>query len=166
MAYEPWQPGMVVTASRLASISPTWQSWRPTWTTSSGLHLPSYGEATVDCAYAVSARTVYWRMNVVFAANTNFGAGADGSDNWLFSLPLPAPSLIESIGWIDLHASGTARAVARARMITTGSFGLEIASGQPSGAAISSTGLVDSVSPWAWASGMALRGGGQYEAAA
>ncbi|MGJ7877910.1 hypothetical protein [Streptomyces rochei] len=166
MAYEPWQPGMILTANRLASISPTWTAWTPAWTTSSGAHLPSYGDTTVDCAYAVSARTVYWRMNIVFAANTNFGAGAVAADNWLFSLPLPAPSLIEGIGWIDLHASGTARAVARARMITTQSFGLEIASGQPSGAAITATGLVDSISPWTWASGMALRGGGQYEAAA
>ncbi|MFE0808224.1 hypothetical protein ACFW34_12160 [Streptomyces sp. NPDC058848] len=166
MAYEPWQPGMILTASRLASISPTWQAWTPTWTTSSGLHLPSYGNATVDCAYAVSARTVFWRINIVFGSTTNFGTNADAADNWLFSLPINAPSLIENVGFVDLHGSGSARAVARARLITTGSFGLEIASGRPDAVVITSPGLVDSVSPWTWTSGMALRGQGVYEAAA
>ncbi|MFC7880495.1 hypothetical protein ACFUVV_01205 [Streptomyces sp. NPDC057376] len=165
MAYEPWQPGMVLTASRLASISPTWQAWTPTWTTVSGEALPAFGDASIDCAYAVSARTVFWRFDVAFGAGTNFGSGPDATDNWLFSVPVPAAAVIQPIGWMDLAASGTARSVARARLITTGDFGLEIVSGQPSGAAIANTGLVDSVSPWTWTAGMSLRGGGQYEAA-
>lgn len=166
MAYEPWQPGMIITAARLASISPTWQPWVPTWTTSTGLHLPTLGNATVNCAYAQSARTVFWRFDIAFGSTTNFGVGADASDNWLFSLPVPAASVVQAIGFLDLHASGSARAIGRARLLTTTDFQIEIASGQPSGAAITNTGLADSLSPWTWVSGNAIRGQGQYEAAA
>ncbi|MFE2353481.1 hypothetical protein [Streptomyces parvulus] len=166
MPYQPWQPGMLLTQGRLASISPTWQAWTPTWTTSTGLHLPAYGNASLDCAYAVTARTVLFRVDIQFGSLTNFGASADAADNWLFSLPVAAASVVQPAGFVDLHASGSARAIARIRLMSTSAFGLEIASGQPNGSTIANTGLVDSLSPWTWASGNAVRGVGQYEAAA
>lgn len=164
MAYEPWQPGMRITAGRLASISPTWQAWTPEWSTSSGTSLPNFGDATVNCAYAISARTVYWRMEIIFGSTTAFGGGGTG-DNYLFSLPVAAAEILPAIGFLELNASVGKRAVARARMLTTDDFCLEVSSGTPDATVISNTGIADAVSPWTWASGDAIRGSGQYEAA-
>ncbi|MEU9640951.1 hypothetical protein [Streptomyces sp. NPDC048188] len=166
MAYQPWQPGMILTASRLASISPTWQDWTPSWTTSTGLRLPSLGDATVDCAFAVSALTCYWRFDIIFGSSTSFGAGATAGDNWMFGLPVAAASTVAAVGFLEMNASGSARAIARARLLSTTQFGLELSTGRPDGVAVANNGLCDSLSPWTWASGNSVRGVGHYQIAA
>ncbi|WCN06074.1 hypothetical protein [Streptomyces sp. M92] len=162
MAYEPWQPGMVLTANRLASISPTWRAWTPTWTTSSGNFLPSFGDAAIDCSYAESADTVFWQMEIIFGASTNFGGGGS-SDNWLFSLPVPAAGIPSCIGFFELNATIDMRVVGRGRCFTTGDVSIEISSGRVDGTAVAGGGIADAASPWSWASGYSIRGSGQYQ---
>ncbi|MBN0043128.1 hypothetical protein JS756_03155 [Streptomyces actuosus] len=165
MTYEPWQPGMKLSANRLLSISPTWSSWTPTWSTTTGANTPSFGNATLDCAYAVSATTVWWRMDIVFGSTTNFGGGS-AADNWQFTLPVTAASAVNAAGAVELSFSGNARVVARSRLLSTTQMGLEISSGKPDGTAVANSGLVDLLSPFTWASGNSIRGVGHYEAAA
>lgn len=174
MPYEPWQPGMALTANRLRSISPTWQDWTPEWTTTTGVALPAFGDAVLSCRYAVSATTCWGHFNVVFGATTNFGANPTTSDNWLFSLPLAGASVQECIGFAEINQSTTHRVVCRMRMMTADDFALEISSGAPDGNSVSASaaGLVDGISPWHngaptpvgdWASGDSIRGVFEYE---
>jgi len=174
VAYEPWRPGMGVTANRLLSISPTWQSWTPVWSTSTGNAVPAFGDADVACRYAVAGTTCWGHFNVSFGSTTSFGASPTTADNWLFSLPLTGASLQEAIGWVEINQSTTHRVMCRMRMLTTGAFGLETSSGSPDGAALSAAGLVDAVTPWNngagtpvgdWASGDMIRGTFCYELA-
>jgi hypothetical protein len=161
MPFEPWQPGMIVTEERLASISPTWQDWAPGWSTSSGTATPSYGDAIVTAQYATSADTCWFWFEIVFGAGTNFGGGG-GGDNWLFTLPVAARANVAVYGWAELNASTNERVVSRVRNFSTDRFQLEISSGRPDAAAITNLGVVDAISPWPWASGDASRGTGHY----
>ncbi|NUS78456.1 MAG: hypothetical protein HOV70_19970 [Streptomyces sp.] len=169
MPFETWQPGMRITSGRLMSISPTWQDWSPTWTTSTGNNTPSFGNATVEARYAVSARTVYFRMNVVFGTTTNFGAAPVASDNWRFSLPVAAASTAMMIGSGDLQDTSAgigSRMAVRVRLEVATALSLEMMSPRIDAGAIAGVGLVDSISPWVWASTDAFRCFGEYEAAA
>lgn len=165
MAYEPWQPGMLITANRLLAISPTWQDWVPAWSTSTGSNLPSFGDATVTARYAVSALTVYWRLEIAFGTTTNFGGGG-GSDNWQFSAPVTAAAaqLVAGSGEAQ-DTDATLRVPLRARLLSTTRIGFETSGGATDGASTSS-GLIDSVTPFTWASGDFVRAWGTYEAAA
>ncbi|CAL9504260.1 hypothetical protein [Streptomyces sp. enrichment culture] len=166
MPYEPWQPGMLITANRLASISPTWQDWTPAWTTSTGNNTPSLGDASVEARYAVSARTVHFRMSITFGPTTNFGGGG-AADNWRFGLPITAASTAIGIGSGEISATSIgSRMAIRVRLEVTTAMSLEMTSPRIDGGAISGQGLVDSLSPWTWASGHSLRVWGEYEAAA
>lgn len=180
MAYEPWQPGMNITVDRLLSISPTWQDWTPTWTTTTGLATPAFGNAALTCRYAVSARTCWGHFNVVFGSTTNFGTTPTNGDNWQFSLPVAGASVQEAIGYGTITKTTSKRHVVRFRMLTATQFGLEIDSGAPDGldttadgATGGGKGLADSMSPWSsgsagttWATGYAVRGTFCYETAA
>jgi hypothetical protein len=166
MAYEPWQPGMTVTAGRLLSISPTWQEWTPIWSTS-GASTPSFGNASVSARWAQSALTVHFRVDIVFGSTTNFGSG---TDNWRLSTPVPAASTIGGCGSGEIQntASGTpgARQPIRVRLTTTQTFEFEMSGGNIFGADTSSgAGLIDASTPGTWVSGSALRFWGTYEAA-
>lgn len=174
MAYEPWRPGMNITATRLRSISPTWQPWTPDWDTTSGDAVPSLGNAELDCRYAVAGDTCWGHFSIVFGSTTDFGTSPTTADNWIWSLPLTAASVQEAIGWVEINQSTQHRLMCRMRMITTGDFALETSSGSPDGAAVSAAGLVDGITPWNdgagtpagdWASGDALRGTFVYELA-
>jgi hypothetical protein len=139
-------------------------AWTPTWTTSTGTHSPSFGNATIDCRYFKLGRLVTFWMNITFGSTTNFGAGATSGDNWQFTLPATAAMVSYPIAgaWYE---AGTSRAVS-GNAVTT-SDGLNIQLYIDSAAANSSaltSGIVDSVSPWAWASGSKLHIVGQYEA--
>lgn len=168
MPYEPWQPGMKITANRLLSISPTWQDWTPVWTTSSGSNTPSFGSNTaISARYAVSATTVYFNLNITFGSLANFGGGGS-SDNWRFSVPVTAASLLLMIGYgeiADSSAGISSRMGARPRLTTTTTMEIEMASARIDAAAVSGAGLIDAVSPWTWASGDTIRAFGEYEAA-
>jgi hypothetical protein len=178
VAYSQWLAGQRITAGQLAAISPKWQDWTPTWTTSTGAATPSFGNATITARYCQTADLVLVKFEVVFGSTTNFGGGG-ASDNWRFSLPVAGISTHQVIGWGEVNKSGSKRHVCRMRMTTTTEFELELSSGAPDGLDTTADGangggkgLVDAVSPWSnastgttWASGYAIRGEAQYEAA-
>lgn len=174
MPYEPWQPGMRITAGRLLSISPTWVDWVPVWTTSTGANTPSFGNATITAKYAQSALTVWFRLEITFGTTTSFGGGGS-SDNWRFSLPVGAAAtqLIAGYGEAQDSATGgtpsSLRIPLRPRITTATTMELETsggATGFAGGYAATPNGLIDAVSPFTWANTDAIRIVGEYEAAA
>ncbi|MFF3871203.1 hypothetical protein [Streptomyces sp. NPDC001978] len=156
--------GQRITADRLNGITPIFQSWTPSWTTSSGAATPSIGNGTYDCEYAQVGNLVVCRFEVVFGTTTNFGGGG-ASDNWRFSAPVTAAAITTYAGTAELTQTNSLRVYSRARLTTTTTFEFEVSSGQPDGNAVGNTGLTDSVTPWTWASGNAIRAFMSYEAA-
>ncbi|MFI2430264.1 hypothetical protein [Streptomyces sp. NPDC018693] len=148
-------------------VLPTWQSWTPAWTTGSGSATPSYGNATLNCRYVKSGTTVHLNFSIQFGTTTNFGANPATGDNWRFSLPVPASAAHPVIGFAELSASNSARAMGRIYLATTSTFELNIGTGRVDATAITSPtyGTVDSLSPWTWSSPHAIRGSATYEAA-
>ncbi|MEU3610905.1 hypothetical protein ABZ725_01130 [Streptomyces sp. NPDC006872] len=148
-------------------VLPTWQSWTPAWTTGSGLATPSYGNSVLNCRYVKFGTTVHLSFSIQFGTTTNFGTSPLTSDNWRFALPAPASAVHQVLGWAELGASNGARAMCRIYLATTDTFELGIASGRPDATAIVTPtwGTVDSLTPWTWVSGNAVRGTATYEAA-
>lgn len=140
-----------------------WGSWTPSWTTSTGLHAPSFGNAVITGTYAKIGRLLIVSLAVTFGSSTNFGAGATTSDNWLFSLPA---SLVASGAFTGTQAlCGYGRATSSAsatspfsvRVDGTGAnLTLDTAGGQAGGGALTQTGGLDSLTPFTWASGNVL----------
>ncbi|MFF3940827.1 hypothetical protein [Streptomyces phaeofaciens] len=147
-------------------VLPTWQSWTPAWTTSSGSATPAFGNAVVTCRYLKYGRTVHCNVWIVFGTTTTFGTSPTTSDNWRFSLPVPAAAVTPVVGFAELGVDNTSRVVARVQIPSTNVFDLVISSGRLSGAALANSGVVDALSPWTWASGNSLLGTFTYEAAA
>ncbi|MGW1000737.1 hypothetical protein [Streptomyces sp. NPDC002520] len=166
MPYEPWQPGMVITANRLASISPTWQTWTPSWSTTTGLRLPSLGNATLSCDFCQTGNLVVCSFDIGFGTTTNFGASPTSADNWLFGLPVASAAASgDTLGYCSLRMSDAATLIGRVQANTNSTFRISVDSGRVDAVAVTAAGLVDSVSPWTWASGHALHGSFQYQAA-
>jgi hypothetical protein len=144
---------------------PSWQSWTPTWSTTTGKATPSWGNAALDCRFIQFGPVVHLSMTITFGSTTVFGSGATGNDNWQFTLPVPAAaSQPQSLGWADFSHDSNLRAIGRLRCFSTTLFGIEIVGGQTDGNAVAATGLIDSISPWTWASGHALHATATYEA--
>ena len=139
-------------------------SWTPTWSTSTGTHLPSYGNAAVDCRYFKLGRLVMVNMNIVFGSTTNFGTGATSGDNWTFTLPATSAMLSYPIAKASFEL-GTSKGVSGIAQTTSDGTAIQlyIDSAAVNSSAITS-GIFDSVSPWTWASGNKLVVIGQYEA--
>ena len=139
-------------------------SWTPTWTTSTGTHTPSFGNATIDCRYFKLGRLVLFNMNIVFGSTTNFGSGATSGDNWQMSLPFTSAMVSYPVGSVTFEP-GTSRGVAGNAVTTSDGLNLlfNVGSGAVNGTALTS-GIADSLSPWTWASGNKLHVVGQYEA--
>ncbi|MGW2043781.1 hypothetical protein ACWCPF_01180 [Streptomyces sp. NPDC001858] len=148
-------------------VLPTWQSWTPAWTTGTALATPAYGNAVVNCRYVKFGTAVHLNFSIQFGSTTNFGTGPATTDNWRFALPTPASAVHQMLGWAEVGASNGARAMCRIYLATTDAFELGIASGRPDATAIVTPtwGSVDSLTPWTWASGHAVRGSATYEAA-
>ncbi|GHA95608.1 hypothetical protein GCM10010330_57230 [Streptomyces tendae] len=171
MPFEPWQPGMTVTASRLASISPTWQDWTPVWTTS-GASTPSFGNAAITARWAQSALTIHYQVDIVFGSTTTFGSG---TDNWRLSTPVPAAATSNGCGSGEISRSGApsgygsgagTRQPIRIRLTTTQTFEFEMSGGNINAiSTVSGAGLIDASTPWSWDNGSSLRFWGSYEAA-
>ncbi|AVD99443.1 hypothetical protein SEA_BING_21 [Streptomyces phage Bing] len=139
-----------------------WISYTPTWT-SQGSAQPSFGNASLRCKYSKVGRTVTVFFWINFGSTTNFGASPTASDNWIFSLPVPAANdTDDGLGTLEMYKGATDYGLARVKMYTTTAFKLGIGPG--STAAIG--GDVDSISPFVWASGNYLRGTFTYESAA
>lgn len=138
-----------------------WTPWTPVWGTTTGLHVPSWGNAVLTSAYTKIGPSLIFTFATTFGNTTNFGGG---SDNWTFSLPgtLAATSVFSGLQVICGHgrAVNTTNATAPlvVRIDTTGSnFTLDLSGGRVDSAVIGSTGTLDSLTPWTWASGMSLQ---------
>ena len=138
--------------------------WTPAWSTSTGLHLPTYGNATIDCAYTKLGRLVIFNFSVIFGSTTNFGSGATGADNWVFALPFTAVRTTYPIGKASMEP-GTSKAVSGLAQTTSDGTGMLIYvdSGRPDAGTVAA-GVADSISPWVWASTNKVTIQGQYEA--
>lgn len=141
-----------------------WVSWTPAWTTSSGSNSPSYGNAVLNCAYTKIGRTVMFRMNITFGSTTNFGAAPTTGDNWNFSLPVAATASAITVGhWTGRPASSTSVMGSLSTASSGTVLQLNIDTGSPNATAITNTGVVDSLSPFTWASTNTLTATGFYE---
>ena len=160
-----WQPGMKITADRLNSITATWTAWTPTWSTSSGNHLPSFGNATIDCAYAQTGDLVTFRMSITFGSTTDFGTSAGTTDNWTFSLPVTAAESGINIGYWN-GPIGSAKSVGGpVQLFSASLLELYIGNGHPDGTSTTNQGIADSLTPDTWASGNRFVATGVYAAA-
>lgn len=148
----------------------TWVTYTPTWSTTSGTHLPSYGNATVNAKAFKLGKKVDVSFDVTFGSTTNFGSGAGTTDNWTLGLPSAWPcstSVGTFIGIGDMYRNATNLGFTRIKIngTTAVSFGVLtcfIAGALGGGIG----GDVDSLTPWTWASGDALRGTFTYETTA
>lgn len=140
-----------------------WISYTPSWTTDSGLRIPTLGNATLGCKYFKVGRMVTVKFAIVFGSTTNFNAsGGTGGDNWMFGLPIPPASTSDDgIGMLDMYQSSTANGIARAKTTTGNAFKMNIVAGSTANIGAD----VDSTQPFTWASGNALRGVLTYESA-
>lgn len=146
---------------------PAWQSWTPSWSTTSGNALPSLGNATVKCRYVKIGPLVQAKIDIAFGSTTSFGTGTVYADNWKFGLPVPAAGSLACAGFAELSAnSSTVICVARILLWDGASLGFQISTGLESGAAPTNSGDVDSITPWTWAASHTIRGSFSYEAAA
>jgi hypothetical protein len=138
-------------------------SWTPAWTTSTGAHQPSYGNAVKQGGYIKFGRLLFYSFAVTFGSGTDFGTGATTADNWYFSLPgtYVASSLFAGsavvCGMGKAAQSNPSNVPLAVRVDSSGgNFALDVIGGQPSGVALSASGSVDSVTPQAWSATQTL----------
>jgi hypothetical protein len=148
-----------------------WITWTPTWSTTSGLHLPSFGNATVNFKAFKTGRKVDVQFDVTFGSTTNFGASATTTDNWTFSPPAAWPIASSSPGTFmgigDMYQNATNLGFTRIKYTSSTAFSFGILTTFVAGALGGGIGGdVDSVTPWTWASGHAIRGAFSYETTA
>lgn len=149
----------------------SWLTYTPTWSTSSGLHLPSYGNTpALFKAYKIGRR-VDVTFDVTFGSTTNFGASATTTDNWLFTLPPAWPAITTSPGTFlgvgDMYRNGTNLGFTRIKLSGTLNISFGILTCFVAGALGGGIGGdVDSVTPWTWAAADVLRGSFTYETTA
>lgn len=145
-------------------------NWLPTWGTSSGLHLPTYGSASTNGSYFRVGRLIFFFFQVTFGGTTSFGTSATTSDNWNFSLPggLTASAAFAgtSVPCGFGYAAQTGGATAPLQIVVDSggtNFQLNTAGGRVDATSIANTGTIDSLTPWTWANGNALRFSGIVE---
>lgn len=157
-----------VSASNL--ILPAWVPWTPVWSTSTGLHTPSYGNAVVSGGFVKIGRLLVFTFGVTFGSSTSFGVGATTSDNWFFQLP---GSLVASATFAGTQAicgmgrgtqspGGTLPISVR---VDTGGTNLilDTAGARQDTAALANPGSLDSLTPWTWGSGNVVQFFGAVE---
>jgi hypothetical protein len=143
-----------------------WTSWTPTWATSTGLRLPSYGNAAVDCKYSKIGRTVLFNMSLTWGTTTNFGASPTTSDNWTFSLPVAAAVAFTSIGTAHIEPGNGQRASMAMAQVNASAADISLhMTGPRIDGSATVAGVVDSITPFVWGSTMKLVILGQYESA-
>lgn len=147
------------------NIPGTWTAWTPTWSTTTGSSLPSWGNAVKNCYYTRVGETIFYYMEITFGSTTNFGSGAGAGDNWSFTMPYDAARLDVVAGAGSLKAGSTSNATPCMAVFATAvdRVVLYINGGKSDGAATSG-GIADSVTPNAWGSGDRLYLTGHYQA--
>lgn len=140
--------------------------WTPTWSTTTGLHLPSFGNATVNGTFSKVGRMVFFQLRIVFGSTTNFGSSAGSGDNWTFSLPQQAARTSDAIGWYAGKPASSKAQMGYLSVVSTDATVMQLNMGTAilDGTATANTGVVDSISPYVWASGDILVMSGFYEA--
>lgn len=157
--------------SRFLNDPGAWTTYTPTWSTTSGLRLPSYGNASVSAKAYKLGRQVTVQFDVTFGSTTNFGASPTTTDNWTLSLPpawpasaANAPNTFLGVG--DMYKDATNLGFTRIKLSGTTAVSFGILTCFVAGALGGGIGGdVDSITPWTWASGHALRGTFTYETA-
>jgi len=141
-------------------------TFTPTWSTTSGAHLPSFGNATINGFFSKVGRMVMFNLKITFGSTTNFGSGATSTDNWTFSLPQQAARTSEIIGWYAARPASSNSSMGHLSTLSGDAtvVQLNMDGGQPNAVALNNPGVVDSVSPFTWASGDVLVMQGFYEA--
>lgn len=147
-----------------------WPAWTPAWSTSTGLHSPSYGNAGVLATYQKVGRSLYFSVSINFGSTTTFGTSVTTNDNWQFLLPA---GLLASTTFRDGNvmcgmgratAGGGATIPVMVRADSTGAnFVLDTAGGRQDGAAITNSGTLDSLTPWNWTSNNVIQFSGAVE---
>lgn len=146
-------------------------SWTPTWSTSTGLHTPSYGNASVAAEWFRYGRLISFFVQVTFGSTTNFGTSATTADNWILSLPagMTAAANFTTANPLPCGAGVAAQSVSATAPIQITidpggtNFVLNLAGGRVDGTSITNNGVVDSLSPWIWAANNVVRFSGQVE---
>jgi hypothetical protein len=155
----------------VAAALGVWTAWTPTWSTSTGLHLPTYGNAVTSAWYLKLGRTLMFSMSIAFGTTTNFGASPSASDNWIFSLP---PGLTAQTAWLNaalpvgharLSLTGSGATSPATAFMDAGGTNLQIfeSGGRVDATAITNVAAIDSLTPWTWASGGGLQLTGMVE---
>ncbi|WP_435270934.1 hypothetical protein [Streptomyces sp. 1222.5] len=141
-------------------------TWTPTWSTTSGAHLPSFGNATIACYYAKVGRMVFFNFDITFGSTTNFGSGATGSDNWTFSVPVTAARAGTACGMAVYRVGSSSSTMGHIQIGSsdTTTFQLYLDAGNPGATATANIGVVDAITPVTWASGDRIVATGFYEA--
>jgi hypothetical protein len=163
-----WAAGQRITAGRLNALTARWAPWTPTWTTSTGAHTPSLGNATVACDWCQTGDLVTCSFDLAFGSSTTYGTSATTSDNWLFGLPVPSANATgDTFGFITLHHTDSSVLIGRVQCNSATDMRITVDSGRLDAVAVSSPniGVVDSLTPWTWSSGDTLHGSFQYQAA-
>jgi len=145
--------------------------WTPTWSTTSGIHLPSFGNATASFKAHKLGKNVHVTFDVTFGSTTNFGSTPAGTDNWTFSLPAQWPASATAPGTFlgigDMYKDTQNLGFTRIKLSGTTAISFGILTCFVSNALGGGIGGdVDSITPWTWASGNAIRGSFDYETAA
>lgn len=134
-----------------------WTGWTPNWSTTNGLGNPGFGNADVSCAWLRMGRLIFCRIGIAFGTTTNFGP-ADTNANWFFSFPINAVGTYNNLGFVEVARSAGQRCMARVTAGSNFGFSLDLASGRVDGTAVANSGVVDGITPWAWAAGDTIRG--------
>lgn len=152
-----------------------WTAYTPSWTTSTGLHIPSIGNGTIAGRYTQINKTVYWTMRLVAGSTTNYNSGV-AADNWVFGLPPVAASasLLTgpggasfTVGTGGLAPNGSDNKVVTGGcfLASTTTFNVQAASGEVDAIALTSVGFIDAVTPITWTTAGYMTLSGTYEAA-
>jgi hypothetical protein len=153
------------TLSEVQKAPGAWTSWTPTWSTSTGLRTPVFGNAVIDCRYTKIGRTVLLYMDITMGSTTTYGTSPTNADNWQFSLPFTAAVPGAPIGKASLEPGHSARAsTALAQVNTSGTTLSLYMDGPRIDLSATASGVVDSITPFVWGSGMRFTVNGAYEA--
>lgn len=136
------------------------------WTTSTGLHTPSYGNATMNYLTKIVDGVLFFSMLIRWGNTTNFGAGATTSDSWQFAIYPGGGRTAEAafrngqnpVGHGEAIVSGTVTYPLSVKIDSTGTnFTFDLIGGNPGATAAAQTGEIDSLTPFTWANNNALR---------
>jgi len=140
-------------------------TYTPTWTTTTGAHTPSLGNATVSGTFSKVGRMTYFQLTIRFGSTTNFGSSVTTGDNWAFGLPVQAARSSDVIGWFACRPASSNSSMGHLSVDTdTTRMVLNLNTGQPNAAGVTNAGVVDSLTPFTWAANDILVMSGFYEA--